>query len=701
MQFIFLADYQKALELGQVLVAYARVMLVGPGGVGKSSLLRGLMNLPLLQAANSTQLADLITVKPQQLMTKATDKTMPWIEVTDDDEINEIVGLILLVANVEKRVTKSSRFQKFLERAAAYATNIRIYELDEFRQQISRIKNDVVRKVFSRAIEKAKRNPRAQAPETEIITNVWDCAGQLVYLDILSAFLTPKTIFMLLYDARKNLDDRCIILSHHHGQVIDDQEQNMSYLEILFQWMASIHITLADNTSGTIPEYPQIITVGTHGDDPQVEVHKGEIIETLSKKCEGKAFTHLIRNGYVVNNSLAGKGNNEDSTFKELRKDVYEFTSQSSITIATPVAWVLFRKVVQQAALIKPILSREEALEIAISCSIPPDSFYSVLKFYHDVAIFLYFDHIPSMKDYVIASPQWLVKQLAKVLALEGFEEYHYPALWNLLREKGILMEPLYTQVWKESGLPDEAIMDLLEKCGLAAPVDTQGKIHSYPGKEYFVPSALPLCSDSQLRVSIQNTVKEACTLHLLFNTRYVPPGYLIRLVTALSRNKKCHISFVHGMYRNQFMLHFAGDEQNYIDKITISQHITSVRVDVSRSGQRRPLIPPFSTACREIMKIILKCSLEIEQWLPSIKVSTALACNECSTDDHFIEIDPDTTTTLSQLTCQGNKVCTFNPSQQHWLQISPRDEVQLMFPCVSLKNYTLYPHFEYMYAGT
>ena len=220
-------------------MAYARVMLVGPGGVGKSSLLRGLMNLPLLQAANSTQLADLMTVKPQQepvtqqLMTKATDKTMPWIEVTDDDEINEIVGLILLVTNAEKGVTKSSRFQGTATCAASKIIH-RHNVTDDFRQQISKIKNNVVREIFSRAIERARINPRAQAPETEIVTNVWDCAGQLVYLDILSAFLTPKTVYMLLYDARKDLDDRCIILSHHHGQVTEMQEQNMSYLEMLF-----------------------------------------------------------------------------------------------------------------------------------------------------------------------------------------------------------------------------------------------------------------------------------------------------------------------------------------------------------------------------------------------------------------------------------------------------------------------------------
>ena len=66
-------------------------MLVGPGGVGKSSLLRGLMNLPL-PTANSTQLADLLTVKPgaQQIWARATDDEKPWVKVTKEDEINEL-----------------------------------------------------------------------------------------------------------------------------------------------------------------------------------------------------------------------------------------------------------------------------------------------------------------------------------------------------------------------------------------------------------------------------------------------------------------------------------------------------------------------------------------------------------------------------------------------------------------------------------
>ena len=690
-------------------MAYARVMLVGPGGVGKSSLLQGLMNLPLPQAANSTQLADLITVKPQQasipqqLMAKATDSNMPWVRVTEDDEINELVGLVLLVANVAKGVTESSRFRQYLEGAAAYAISWlrRSHDQnigDEYRQQISSIKNEVVREVFSRALEQAKRNPHAQAPESEIMTNVWDCAGQSVYLDILSAFLTPKTIFMLLYDARKDLDDHCIILSHQHGQVTESQEQNMSYLEMLFQWMASIHVSLTDKSSGSIPEYPHIITVGTHGDDPQVKAHKKEIIDKVSQKCEGKAFTHLIGKGFVVNNKSAGKGDHEDPTFKEIRKEVHQFTSQSSVTIATPVAWVLFRKVLQKVAKTQPILTCEEALEVAVSCAIPPASLKSVLKFYHDVAVFLHYDHIPSLEEYVIANPQWLVKQLAKLLALEGFEEVRNPALWKPLREYGILVEPLYREVWKGSGLPEKAIIDLLEKCLLAAPIDTKHQVHRFPGKEHFVPSALSLysddhrsskpskeekgvstgkCSDDQLSTKPSKEKKEVsirASLHLLFSTGYVPPGYLTRLAVALSKENKCQISFSHGIYRNQFTLLF-GDESNQLDEVTITQHISSVNVNICRSVCRKSHNLPFRFICREVLNIVLACSSDIRQWLPSIEISTAFSCKDCSSMGHFIKIPPKATT-QSQLRCQMGKICTLTPCEQYWLAISSKEEV-------------------------
>ena len=668
-------------------MAYGRVMLVGPGGIGKSSLLCGLMNKKLPQSANSTQLADLLTVKPskpQQLMAKANDFTMPWVAVTDDDEINEVVGLIQLVANVSKGVTESSRFRQFLEGVAAHAVtqltkSFDHDDADDYHQRISSIKNDLVREIFSRAIEQARKNPHAQAPEFEIVTIVWDCAGQLVYLDILSTFLTSKTIFMLLYDARKDLDERCVALSHCDGQITEMQEQSMSYLEMLFQWMASIDVTLTDKTSSEILDYPRILTVGTHGDDPQVKAHKNDIIKEVSQKCEGKAFTHLIGKGYVVDNTSAGKGDLEDPSFKELRQEVHQFISQPSVTLATPVSWVLFRKVLQKVAKEQPIFTYKEALVVAIACAIPEDQFKSVLNFYHDVAVFLHFDHIPSLKDFVIADPQWLVKQLAKLLALEGFEEVRNPALWKPFRESGILVEPLYKQVWRESGLPENSIMDLLEKSLLAAPIDTKQQVHKFPGKEHFVPSALPLCSNIQPSVKkvTQEGISLDASLILLFSTGYVPPGYLIRLAVALSKENKCQISFspAHGVYRNQFTLLFGG-ENDKLDEVTITEHISSVALYVKRSVHRKSHNLPFCLICHDILNTILECSSTIQQWLPGIRISTAFSCNTCSSNDHFIEIPPEATT-QSQLRCQMGRVQSIlTPSQQRWLTVSSKGEV-------------------------
>ena len=94
---------------GVVRSAYARVMFVGPGGVGKSSLLHGLMNKPL-PLANSTQLADTMTVKPatRKWASAGGDSKSFWREVTDNDETMELVGLVHLVARASAGYSTSS-----------------------------------------------------------------------------------------------------------------------------------------------------------------------------------------------------------------------------------------------------------------------------------------------------------------------------------------------------------------------------------------------------------------------------------------------------------------------------------------------------------------------------------------------------------------------------------------------------------------
>ena len=67
--------------------------MIGPGGVGKSSFLRGLMNQSLARHARSTILADTKTVKPQFWAKAGESADSYWSEVTDQDEIKELAEL--------------------------------------------------------------------------------------------------------------------------------------------------------------------------------------------------------------------------------------------------------------------------------------------------------------------------------------------------------------------------------------------------------------------------------------------------------------------------------------------------------------------------------------------------------------------------------------------------------------------------------
>ena len=219
-----------------------------------------------------------------------------------------------------------------------------------------------------------------------------------------------------------------------------------------------------------------LFQVGTHGDYLTVQ-EKEEILSTLLSNCEGKAFTPLLYKGVIVDNTTAGHGRQgEDKGFKYIRERVHQFASKH-LAVQTPVAWVLFRKVLQKVAKGNPIVSYEQAVAVGQACRIAEDVVPSVLHFYHELAVFLHYTQIESLSDKVIVDPQWLIKQLGRLLAPEGLEqEVSNPMLWKPLNKNGILVQPLYEEVWEESNLKykvtPQSLVDLLNHFLLAAPID-------------------------------------------------------------------------------------------------------------------------------------------------------------------------------------------------------------------------------------
>ena len=93
MTVILIGIYKRALKKqGSVDVAYARLMLLGSAGTGKTCLKRSLMEQPFDPHTTSTIVSDVSTVRPfgHELKTISGNK---WREVTPEDEIEELAYL--------------------------------------------------------------------------------------------------------------------------------------------------------------------------------------------------------------------------------------------------------------------------------------------------------------------------------------------------------------------------------------------------------------------------------------------------------------------------------------------------------------------------------------------------------------------------------------------------------------------------------
>ena len=110
---ILIGTYERALkEQESVDVAYARLMLLGSAGTGKTCLKRSLMEQPFDPHTTSTIVSDVLNVRPfgHEWQTMSGNK---WREVTPKDEIEELAYLFeQSQSNKSKTMSASSSIVK-------------------------------------------------------------------------------------------------------------------------------------------------------------------------------------------------------------------------------------------------------------------------------------------------------------------------------------------------------------------------------------------------------------------------------------------------------------------------------------------------------------------------------------------------------------------------------------------------------------
>ena len=644
-------------------------MMIGAGGAGKTSLRHGLMKKSLPTMAFSTLLANSLSIKCQ--WAGACDQR--WVEINEEDEINELATLL-------SRIIENKSLLQSVESASA------IKQFQPFTQpqsgapelaSSSRDHSAIIEGIRGRVFRRARLAKLSHRPHSEVLLNLWDSGGQLVFMNVLPAFLTKRTLFMLVFNASKNLGAKLQVNTVRAGEIVHTEDYHLNTTELLLQWMASIDAHLSPRKAGVkVDSYPRVMLIGTHldqlvskGCNPAVVTKT--VLESLHSQYKDKTYADLLMPspGYIVDNTTAGQ-DKEHPTFQTIRDCVHGFAA-TNFTVPTPIAWVLFRKVMQAISQAnKPVMRYSEVIAVAEACSVPTRAVPSVLNFYHELGVFLYYSNIPSLREVIIATPQWLVNHIAKVLTPRGLEDHGRERQWILLHQNGILIENLYTEVLQDTVVNPQAVVDLLEHFLLAVPIKTTC-IHPYIGKEYFVPCMLdapsesvPGHSPSYLSTDVQHTAKP---MHLIFSTHYVPPGFCVRLLASIAKHEDCCIIFEQS---NRYAVTFDYQE---VDEITVREHTDSIEVQVTRAAKGGPHVPLFHRVCRDILELVNTSIQEVYIWLPSVSVNTAFICSNCSLDvpRHFVVFDEGTLTTTT-VRCQKNKRQQLGQlqSQQYWLNI-------------------------------
>ena len=666
---ILITEYEEALKGGEVDVSYGRVSLIGPAAVGKTSLKHGLMNKPLPLLPESTLVANVDTVRPvsYEWARAGTSGTTYWEEVSEMDEVQEMAQLMAVIVQERKDHSAVKKIVDNIRRVFLTSPAVAEFRPDAApkssvvdKKQSEQIRFHEVEKVFHAILKRAHKITSPKI-DPEVWLHVWDSGGQPVFLDVLPAFLTSRTMFVLLFNASKDLKEKWDMLETVRGQQRKTDYSEMSTLDLLHQWMTAIfgHLARHDQSS-QLMAYPRIMLVGTHGDQAE---NKAAVEQEVESHFTRKRYSDMLYlPPVVVDNTTAGRGKVEDPGFSIIRARIHEMTS-GKLSVRTPVTWVLFRKVLKKLG--RKVMKMSEVSTVAAACHIRRQAVPAVLMFYHEVGALLFYPHIKSLQGMVITDPKWLVDQLGKLLTLEGKVGFNPTrTLWPVFFDKGIVLESLYKAVWEDCGIAPNALMDLLVHFLLAAPVPPTG-LHDRSGrdKEFFLPCVLKFYHDDPANLW-SNRLHQAAPLFIAFETLgFVPPGFFARLIPSLASFPGCDqgrklykINFNKPVHRNCITFS-CQDPKGHEVTLTELPHAIQVKV-VGYSDNLKSL----QSVCQRLLRQVDQCCKRVHDTLYGLQ-KTMTIDQELKPAINFGR--------QYALLCQSPK-CTF-PSP-HYCYITPGD---------------------------
>ena len=526
---VFEENCEKATLEGSAQFNFYRLMIVGPKGSGKTSLLRTLIG----QSFNENEESTKLLVKHNLLVQK---QTLDW------SDIGEMYNYIqhfeesrqeIIIKNIARELfqTKqkfnSNEIQQNVKLSDSSPNFCRAKSIDKLLpldSLFNKIPLQTTSKLkFQFAMSQSSHNTN-QKYKSDMLT-AWDFAGSNDFFCFHSLFLSPRCVYLLLIDLTKNLYDEVEFLNEDNRNQRRSNLGVMTYLDIYEFWINTIYSVCKSSATEQNQCTTKIILVFSKADRVKnpckiASKHLEDLKAHMQNKSDAFSLIHEKDCLFVLSSMRRSK---EDwKILLKLKTILKSLSDQLCSEQPIPIRWL---------KLAKDILEKKQTNLVSSPIQYLEEDLFNFLHYFHEIGFFFY------KQENILIDIPYLINMIYQIVFVSfGKVQTEIPETRpDSIKFSPNLFEKLVKDKLEFRGLKG-AILDLLQLFGILIRCELD-----FVNSEYFdVPCLLTCSLDDLLQSDPSKPKKLVSKFCISFSDGFLPLSiYYVLLSKCIKRNNE------------------------------------------------------------------------------------------------------------------------------------------------------------------
>jgi len=585
--------YQTKHNFGSQKLQLLKLLIFGPPGAGKSSLLQVLLGGDPDPERNSTGLCDRKLVQCRIAVFSDGCKSV-WSKVNLENEIQK------LRFNIEEKL--------YLKSVSSHNIHHNDY--------IDPVHNATHLKIEEGILDTIGKPTDDNGSSSEAMPDFrisdgliacYDCGGQPEFFDVMPALVTAPTGYLMVFDMSKSMNSKNVEFYKKGRRYQTVNAVHYTDAELLKTALSNMQccdkFAYDERLASKLSRVGRLLIVGTHLDkcgDTKEDKHErvwqiekimeDDILESfkvLTPEVVQRQDGTLI---YPISNVVL-KGSDDECNEKlhrseisqEIRTAIETMSINKNISTEIPISWLLFQLEIRCNE--KYYIERSRCVGIAKQCFIKEEDVDTVLMYFHELGVLLHYRNIPSLRHIVFCDPQWLFDKLTKLIEVK----YNPPREMKQKISEGVFDKVCLCKIYcndfvSNDVLTYEHLLKLFVSLNIMAILPDETLSNN--GDQYFMPALLnPVPKDLDVSLQKYYGAKIYDTLIVKLENGYFPRGvFCFLVVQCMKCDNGWHIKRK-TIYKNLIIFQICSDHY-----VFLIDQIDAIAIEIHGNGDK-PLV--------------------------------------------------------------------------------------------------------------